>query len=155
MFFFSHRKFRVLFIFCLCVVHLFICWLRELITKKGLNKGSFIRLNCGIRNRNKNGLGSVYLTIQRQNFSKSFSFLHKVQQTVWKWSERRNVEVAKRLKKNSPKTIKWSELLVSNPILNAGQEIEIDSDEGGKTNKRFCISVLPRIKFGYIRRQIH
>jgi hypothetical protein len=66
--------------------------LRELITKKGLNKGSFIRLNCGIRNRNKNGLGSGYLTIQRQNFSKSFSVLHKVQQTVWKWSERRNVE---------------------------------------------------------------
>ncbi len=35
----------------------------------------------------------------RKKFSKSFSVLHKVQQTVWKWSERRNVEVAKRLEK--------------------------------------------------------
>jgi hypothetical protein len=63
------------------------------------------------------------LTILRQIFSKSFSVLHKVQQTVWKWSERRNVEVAKRLEKTVKKTIKWSDLLVSNQILDAGQEI--------------------------------
>jgi hypothetical protein len=63
------------------------------------------------------------LTILRQIFSKSFSVLHKVQQTVLKWSERRNVEVAKRLEKTVKKTIKWSDLLVSNQILDAGQEI--------------------------------
>jgi hypothetical protein len=73
------------------------------VEQRGLNKGSLIRLNCGIRNRNKNGLGSVYLTIQRKKFSKSFAVLHKVQQTVWQWSERRNVEVAKRLEKTVKK----------------------------------------------------
>ena len=31
----------------------------------------------------------------------------------------------------------------------------IDTDEGVETHKRFCISVLPRIKFSYVRRQIH
>jgi hypothetical protein len=71
----------------------------------------------------QNGLVSVYLTIQTKKFSKSFSVLPKVQQNGLEMVRKTQCSGRQTVGKNSKKTIKCSDLLVSNQILAAEQKI--------------------------------
>jgi hypothetical protein len=74
-----------------------------------LPSGSLIRLNCSVSQRNNDSLDSVYLTFQKKRFRKSFTVLHKVKQTVWKWSERcRGRQTVRKNSKKNHKMVRFT-----------------------------------------------